>query len=138
MFEKVVIKSRDFTWYDPKCIFLSRQQSEDLAKTNYDFETVHCIDPYKSDFVPTMREAMKHWNITIQYWLASYVYKPFPYKKYRTNVTMLVSAVWHGVYAGYYFCIATVPFALLYEDVWVKLLLGKHQEKVRRMFVPLS
>lgn len=100
-----------------------------LAQTRYDHETIHCIDPYKSDFVPTMREAMKHWNITIQYWLATYVYKQFPNKKYRTIVTMLISAIWHGVYAGYYFCIATVPFALMYEDVWVKLLL-ENKEKV--------
>ncbi|XP_028137199.1 lysophospholipid acyltransferase 7 [Diabrotica virgifera virgifera] len=96
---------------------------EVLKGLEYDYETIQSINPYESDWVPTMREAMKHWNITIQYWLATYIYRKFPYKKYRTHVTMFMSALWHGVYAGYYFCIATVPFALLYEDVWVKLLL---------------
>lgn len=96
---------------------------EILKDLKYNYETIQSINPYESDCVPTMREAMKHWNITVQYWLATYIYRNFPYKKYRTHVTMLMSAVWHGVYAGYYFCIATVPFALVYEDVWVKLLL---------------
>ncbi|KAJ8913222.1 hypothetical protein NQ315_016165 [Exocentrus adspersus] len=96
---------------------------EDLKNIEYNYETIRCVNPYESDFTPTMREAMKHWNITIQYWLATYIYKRFPFKKLRTEVTMFMSAVWHGVYMGYYVCIATVPFALLYEDVWVKLLL---------------
>ncbi|CAH1098508.1 unnamed protein product [Psylliodes chrysocephalus] len=96
---------------------------EILKALEYNYETVQSINPYESDCVPTMREAMKHWNITVQYWLATYIYKRFPYKKFRVGVTMLMSAVWHGMYAGYYFCIATVPFALMWEDVWVKLLL---------------
>ncbi|CAG9812635.1 unnamed protein product [Phaedon cochleariae] len=100
---------------------------EKLKTLEYDYETTHCLNPYEADCLPTMREAMKHWNITIQYWLATYIYKRFPYKKYRTIVTMFMSAVWHGMYAGYYFCIATVPFALMYEDVWVKLLLEKNK-----------
>ncbi|CAH1986299.1 unnamed protein product [Acanthoscelides obtectus] len=102
---------------------LKEMTPEDLKSIAYDYETIHCVDVYKADCVPTMREAMKYWNITIQYWLAAYVYKKFPYKKYRTMVTMLVSSLWHGVYAGYYFCIGTVPFGLLWEDVWAKLLL---------------
>ncbi|KAG5880750.1 hypothetical protein JTB14_030575 [Gonioctena quinquepunctata] len=102
---------------------LKEIEPEKLKNLEYDYTTIHCLNPYEADFVPTMREAMKHWNITIQYWLATYIYKRFPYKKYRTVVTMLMSAVWHGVYSGYYFCIGTVPFALMYEDIWAKLLL---------------
>lgn len=33
-------------------------------------------------------------------------------------VTLLVSAVWHGVYPGYYFCILGAPFYLPVEGVW--------------------
>lgn len=64
---------------------------------------------------------MKHWNITVQYWLAVNIYKRFPNKKFRTAATMLVSAAWHGVYTGYYICIGCVPFYLPIEDIYVKL-----------------
>lgn len=36
---------------------------------------------------------------------------------------MLVSAAWHGVYAGYYICVGCAPFYLLVEDIWVKIVL---------------
>lgn len=90
---------------------------------NYDFETIHNINPYGSEFCTTFRDAMKHWNICIQYWLAVNIYKRFPSKKFRTLVTLLVSAMWHGVYSGYYVCIGGAPFYLLIEDVFVKLYL---------------
>ncbi|RZC27664.1 lysophospholipid acyltransferase 7 [Asbolus verrucosus] len=95
----------------------------ELRKTVYNFETIHNINPYGADFCTTYREAMKHWNICIQYWLAVNVYKRFPSKKYRTTVTMLVSSFWHGVYSGYYVCIGTVPLVLAVEDIYVKLFL---------------
>ena len=41
----------------------------------FDFETVHNIDERGAEFVPTMREALKTWNMTVQYWLATTVYK---------------------------------------------------------------
>ncbi|KAG8226558.1 hypothetical protein J437_LFUL000641, partial [Ladona fulva] len=46
-----------------------------VKKEDYDFETVHNIDPYRADFVCTFREAMKTWNMAVQYWLAVHVYK---------------------------------------------------------------
>jgi lysophospholipid acyltransferase 7 len=95
----------------------------ELTKIDYDFETIHNINPYGADFCTTYREAMKHWNICIQYWLAVNVYKRFPSKKYRTAVTMLISSFWHGVYMGYYVCIGTAPLALIVEDVYYKLYL---------------
>lgn len=88
----------------------------------YDFETIHNIDAYTTDTCWTFREAMKSWNMCVQYWLAVNVYKRFPSKRYRTLVTLLVSAVWHGVYSGYYFCIVGAPFYLPIEDLWDRLL----------------
>jgi len=41
----------------------------------YDFETIHNIDEYGAEFVGTMREALKTWNMTVQYWLATNLYK---------------------------------------------------------------
>ncbi|XP_023346078.1 lysophospholipid acyltransferase 7 [Eurytemora carolleeae] len=88
-------------------------------KTEINFETVHNIDEWAADFVPTMREALKSWNMTVQHWLVSTVYKRFPYKPLRTTAVMLVSSIWHGVYSGYYLSLGSVPLFLMVEDVWV-------------------
>lgn len=101
-----------------------------MEKTDYSFETIHNISPYGADFCTTYREAMKHWNMCIQYWLAVNIYKRFPSKKYRTAVTMLVSSYWHGVYLGYYCCIGTVPFCLALEDVYYKFWLKDNKGQV--------
>ena len=42
------------------------------------FETVHNIDEWGSDFAPSMRQALKCWNMTVQHWLVMVVYKRFP------------------------------------------------------------
>lgn len=110
---------------------LKQLKLNDLSQIEYNFETIHNINPYEADFCTTYREAMKHWNICIQYWLAVNVYKRFPSKKYRTAVTMLVSSFWHGIYLGYYVCIGTVPFALALEDVYYKLYLKDGKIKVK-------
>lgn len=36
---------------------------------------------------------------------------------FRTSVTMLVSAYWHGVHAGYYLSFMTIPLCLYAEDI---------------------
>lgn len=41
----------------------------------YTFETVKNIYEYGSEFWPTIREGIRAWNRTVQYWLASFVYK---------------------------------------------------------------
>ncbi|XP_054282737.1 lysophospholipid acyltransferase 7-like [Macrosteles quadrilineatus] len=91
------------------------------AKTEkYSFAAIYNIDSWGSDFQPTIRSSMKCWNMTIQYWLATYVYKRFPVKAYRMPVTFVVSSLWHGVYAGYYLCLCSVPFYLPAEDMFYR------------------
>lgn len=87
----------------------------------YNFETIENIHVAGVEQCLTFREAMKHWNRCIQYWLAMYIYKRFPSKKYRVIATMAVSAYWHGVHAGYYFCILGPIIYLPLEDLYVKL-----------------
>lgn len=41
----------------------------------YSFETVHNIGESGCEFAPTAREKMRYWNMTVQYWLSSNVYK---------------------------------------------------------------
>ncbi|KAK4874614.1 hypothetical protein RN001_013974 [Aquatica leii] len=99
------------------------QNPERLKTEKYNFQTIHNIDPYGSDFCTTFREGIKHWNICVQYWFAVNIYKRFPNKKFRTVTTMLLSAFWHGMYTGHYVCIGLAPFYLIIEDVYVKLFL---------------
>jgi len=91
-----------------------------LSKAVYDFKTVHNVDEYQSDFVSTVREGMRNWNMTVQYWLAVFVYKRVPWKGLRVTITMLMSAFWHGIYPGYYLCLLSVPFQLMAEDSMTK------------------
>jgi len=97
----------------------------DSASQQLNFETVHNIDEWGSDFVATMREALKCWNMTVQHWLVVVVYKRFPYKSLRTVAVMFVSSVWHGVYAGYYLSLCSVPFVLMVEDLYARVVRRK-------------
>lgn len=36
---------------------------------------------------------------------------------------MFMSGVWHGVYCGYYISMGMIPFGLIVEDIWAKILL---------------
>jgi lysophospholipid acyltransferase 7 len=88
---------------------------------DYDFETIRNVYIYDTETCWTFREAMKKWNTCVQYWLAMYVYKRFPSKQFRTFATLAVSAYWHGVHPGYYFCILGAPFYVPIEDLYNKL-----------------
>jgi len=46
----------------------------------YNFDTVHNLDLYGCELAPTVREGMRAWNMTVQYWLATYIYKRVPVK----------------------------------------------------------
>lgn len=68
-----------------KCLseLCSATSPELAAQEKYSFTAVHNIEGWNADFEPTIRSSMKYWNMAIQYWLAFYVYKRFPYKAYR-------------------------------------------------------
>ncbi|KAF2902103.1 hypothetical protein ILUMI_04091 [Ignelater luminosus] len=114
-----------------KIIPLSAGKSvPDLVQEEYSFETIQNMNPYVVESCTTSREEMKNWNMCIQYWLVATVYKRFPYKKFRTSATMFVSALWHGIYLGYYICIASVPLYLPVEDLYVELFLNNNNGKI--------
>ena len=47
-------------------------------EVKFNFDTVHNLDLYGCEMAPTVREGMRAWNMTVQYWLATYVYKRLP------------------------------------------------------------
>ncbi|TFJ95712.1 aspartate aminotransferase [Platysternon megacephalum] len=48
----------------------------------YDYETIKNIDPYGTDFCVRVRDGMRYWNMSVQWWLAQYIYKSSPFRSY--------------------------------------------------------
>lgn len=93
-----------------------KNNQEAWSETEYNFQAVHNIDEFGSEFLPTIREGIRSWNRTVQYWLVMFVYKQVPFTKpVRMLVTMMVSSFWHGIYPGYYLCLLSAPLFLLAE-----------------------
>ncbi|KAG8140499.1 hypothetical protein E2320_003209 [Naja naja] len=83
----------------------------------YDYETIKNIDPHGTDFCVKIKDGMRYWNMTVQWWLAQYIYKSAPFHSYvmRSAWTMLISAYWHGIHPGYYISFLTIPLCLAAE-----------------------
>jgi len=63
------------------------------------------IDPYHLETSPTIDKAMKYWNLKTQKWLFQYVYTRVKGSRAtRMFATYFSSALWHGLYPGYYGC----------------------------------
>jgi len=101
---------------------------EDVTEVDeMNFETVHNIDEFAAESVTTMREALKSWNMTVQWWLVANVYRRLPglSRGLRTVAVMVTSSAWHGVYFGYYLSLGSVPLVLAVEDLYEKILRRK-------------
>lgn len=74
---------------------------------------------FQVEFSDGFRDGMKAWNRSVQTWLALYVHSRV--KVMRVETTMLVSAVWHGTYAGYFMSFGVVAMCAILEDVIFRL-----------------
>ncbi|XP_013364686.1 PREDICTED: uncharacterized protein LOC102013981 [Chinchilla lanigera] len=99
---------------------------EKAAALEYDYETIRNIDCYNTDFCMRVREGMRYWNMTVQWWLAQYIYKSAPARSYvlRSTWTLLLSAYWHGLHPGYYLSFLTMPLCLAAEGCLESALRG--------------
>ncbi|KAH1180824.1 hypothetical protein KIL84_001758 [Mauremys mutica] len=97
------------------------------APPEYDYETIKNIDPYGTDFCVRVRDGMRYWNMSVQWWLAQYIYKSAPFRSYvmRSGWTMLISAYWHGLHPGYYLSFLTIPLCLAAEGAMEAGLRGR-------------
>ncbi|XP_071796589.1 lysophospholipid acyltransferase 7-like [Asterias amurensis] len=95
-------------------------ESSDQTTVKYNYKTIHNIDWYACDATPTFRDGMRNWNMTVQWWLKSYIFVRCPVRAWSTSVTMFVSAYWHGIHPGYFFSFLTVPIVLLAEDAMTR------------------
>ncbi|NWY98423.1 MBOA7 acyltransferase, partial [Loxia curvirostra] len=83
----------------------------------WDFETIRTVDPWGTEVGRRFRGGLRHWNMTVQWWLAAYVHRrgPRQYPVLRNAWTMLASAYWHGLHGGQYLSFLTVPLWLAAE-----------------------
>ncbi len=58
--------------------------------------------------------------MTVQYWMANFVYKRVPFKQIGQPITMVVSAYWHGLHPGYYLSMLTTSPGILAESLMDK------------------
>lgn len=58
----------------------------------------------KIETAKTFKDVTENWNLSADKWLRYYIYVriPYPFNKYGMYITYLASAVWHGLYPGYY------------------------------------
>lgn len=98
---------------------LKSSDEQESRTVEYDYESIKNIDYYSTDFCVRVKDGMRYWNMTVQWWLAQYIYKKAPFKSYilRSAVTMLISAFWHGIHPGYYLSFLTIPLCLAAETV---------------------
>ncbi|CAK1547128.1 unnamed protein product [Leptosia nina] len=117
------VQAKNRTGHGPTVGYLKlKQMSDDQARTSqYDFKTVESMDVVGCEAVVTLRDSMKVWNKAVQYWVAMVVYKRFPIKSLKIHAALFVSVIWHGLHAGYFFCIYFCPFYLMAEDIYYKL-----------------
>ncbi|XP_053307936.1 lysophospholipid acyltransferase 7 [Spea bombifrons] len=103
----------------PTVEYATQERTSDGEKVaiEYDYETVKNIDCYGADFCVKVKDGMRYWNMSVQWWLAQYIYKNAPVKSFvfGNAWTMLISAFWHGIHPGYYLSFLTIPLCLASE-----------------------
>nr|XP_039268253.1 lysophospholipid acyltransferase 7-like [Styela clava]XP_039268254.1 lysophospholipid acyltransferase 7-like [Styela clava] len=113
--------------HGPTVEYDSTEESESIE---YSFETIRNINPEGSEWSKTVRDGMRNWNMTVQWWLANYVGKRWPahLKQFRTAAVLGCSAYWHGIAPGYFGAFLTMPFVMFAEDLLSKLVRQKLNE----------
>ncbi|CAL1548456.1 unnamed protein product [Lymnaea stagnalis] len=121
---------------DYKQLDLCLEDERDGKDCDYNFETIHNIDIYGCELAPMTKQGLRSWNMTVQYWLASYIHRRVPanLKAHRVAITMAVSAFWHGIHPGYYLSFLTVPPILMAEEVMIKAFRDGKSPQVQMAF----
>lgn len=94
-----------------------------------DYQAINTVDGLSAEITGSIRRSMRHWNLPTQYWLARHVYSPmrhFPVL-IRLYSTLTISALWHGVYSGYFLSFFVLPLLFWVENPWNKYVDDVHQ-----------
>ncbi|KAJ8353843.1 hypothetical protein SKAU_G00214100 [Synaphobranchus kaupii] len=88
--------------YGLKCVDGNGQASWDLISN---------LNIWEIETATSFKMFIDNWNIQTGVWLKRVCYDRAP--RYRTVLTFVLSALWHGVYPGYYFTFLTaIPITL--------------------------
>uniref|UniRef100_A0A3B1JQU3 Membrane bound O-acyltransferase domain containing 1 n=1 Tax=Astyanax mexicanus TaxID=7994 RepID=A0A3B1JQU3_ASTMX len=80
-------------------------------KGRVSWDLVSNIHIWEIETATSFKSFIDNWNIQTGVWLKSVCYDRVPY--YQTPLTFALSALWHGVYPGYYFTFLTgIPITL--------------------------
>ncbi|XP_075069234.1 membrane-bound glycerophospholipid O-acyltransferase 1 [Mixophyes fleayi] len=72
---------------------------------NYRWDLISNLNIWNIETATSFKMYIDNWNIQTAAWLKRVCYDRAP--RYRTGLTFLLSALWHGVYPGYYFTFLT-------------------------------
>lgn len=78
----------------------------------------------KIETAKTFKDVTENWNLAADRWLRYYVYTRLPpyLQKYSVYITYLTSAVWHGLYLGYYIAFLSAAFGThITRDIYKKI-----------------
>ncbi|KAG2374830.1 hypothetical protein C9374_010407 [Naegleria lovaniensis] len=69
----------------------------------FSFSGAEAVDYFDHFLASNLRDVTTTWNVSVSKWLRNYVYTRVGEKPgtLATVITFIVSAIWHGVYAGY-------------------------------------
>ncbi|KAM4688963.1 lysophospholipid acyltransferase 1 [Discoglossus pictus] len=77
----------------------------------YKWDLISSLNIWNIETATSFKMYIDNWNIPTAAWLKRVCYNRVP--RYRTGLTFLLSALWHGVYPGYYFTFLTgIPMML--------------------------
>ncbi|XP_064409556.1 lysophospholipid acyltransferase 1 isoform X1 [Latimeria chalumnae] len=80
-------------------------------KGNFKWDLISNLNIWNIETATSFKMYIDNWNIQTAAWLKRVCYDRAP--KYPTALTFILSAMWHGVYPGYYFTFLTaIPITL--------------------------
>jgi lysophospholipid acyltransferase 7 len=94
-----------------------------------DYIAINTVDGLTAEMTGSIRQSIRNWNLPTQYWLARHVYSPMRGLPMllRLYATLFISAVWHGVYSGYFLSFFVLPLLFWVESPWNKYVDQVHQ-----------
>ncbi|XP_064462895.1 lysophospholipid acyltransferase 7-like [Ornithodoros turicata] len=101
---------------------------KNFSREEFDYRTVYNVDESGCEISVTVRDGIRHWNNTVQYWLAVYFYKRLPFNRaFRGVLTMVLSSIWHGLQPGYFVCLVSASAFLVADrhlELWTQRFRG--------------
>ena len=105
-------------------------QKLDHSLTAIDFRSIVTCEGLQAEWTGSIRKSLRNWNLPTQYWLARHVYRPLRgYPNWlRLYTTLSISALWHGVYSGYFLSFFVLPLIFWLERPWSQYVSKVHKD----------